>query len=351
MPILLYGANGYTGKLIVRQAMKQGLPLLLAGRNAEALAALSEESGFPFEAVELHNQAALQELLRRCELVLHAAGPFEQTAPPMLEACLATGTHYLDITGEIPVFEYARSLHERAQDAGIVLMPGVGFDVVPTDCMARYLSEKLPDATHLKLAFSALGGGLSRGTATTAVSNLGSGGAMRKNGRITPVPIGHKTLEVPFTDKPGFCVSIPWGDVSTAFHTTGIPNIETYMRMPRSMYRNIRIMNRLNWLLRQSWVRQLAKWFVRRQAPGPDEEARRSGRSIVWGEACNQQGICVQARIQTLEGYTLTAVASLHIAQKVLQDKLSPGYHTPASAFGADLILEMPDSTRADILR
>jgi short subunit dehydrogenase-like uncharacterized protein len=349
MPILLYGANGYTGKLIVRQAIKQNLQLLLAGRNAEALAALSEESGFPYQAVELGNQPALQQLLRGCSLVLHAAGPFEQTAPPMLEACLATGTHYLDITGEIPVFEYARSLHERARVAGIVLMPGVGFDVVPTDCMARYLFEKLPDATQLKLAFSALGGGVSRGTATTAVSNLGSGGAVRRNGRIVPVPIGHKTLEVPFTDKPGFCVSIPWGDVSTAFHTTGIPNIETYVRMPRSMHRNIRIMNRMNWLLRRAWVRQLAKWFVRRQAPGPGDEARRTGRSIVWGEVCNSKGQCIQARIHTMEGYTLTAVASLYIAQKVLQGKLTPGYHTPASAFGADLILEMPDSSREDI--
>lgn len=346
MKILLYGAYGYTGKLIVEQAVREGVELVLSGRNAEKLQRLSEASGYTNEPMGLDDQETLQAMLKKYALVLHAAGPFGETAPPMMEACLATGTHYVDITGEIPVFEQAHALDAEAQLAGIVLMPGAGFDVVPTDCLALYLKQQLPDATHLKLAFSALGGGLSRGTATTMAGNLGSGGAVRENGRITAVPIGHKTLEAPFAGKSRFCMSIPWGDVSTAYYTTGIPNVETYFSISPNAYRKVRRMRYINWLLRMSWVRNLVKRRIQKGPAGPDESQRAGGQSLIWGEVRNAAGKRVQARLQAPDGYTLTALSSLLICRKILEGGLAPGFHTPAGAFGADLILEIEGTER-----
>ncbi len=243
---LLYGAYGYTGRLITRLCAERGLTPLLSGRNAEKLEAMHREFGFPYRAVDLRNTTELHDLLQDQKVVLHAAGPFVETAEPMMEACLATGTHYLDITGEIPVFAMGAKRSEAAVKAGVMLMSGVGFDVVPTDCMAAYLKEKMPEATELVLAFAWKGGMLSHGTAKTMLGGLGTGGAIREHGKIKPVKAAYDTRTFPFTEEvPLRAVTIPWGDVFTAYFTTGIPNIKTYFAVPPSQ---IKQMERSNWL-------------------------------------------------------------------------------------------------------
>ena len=259
---LLYGANGYTGRFILDQLEQYDLIPLLAGRSEEKIRPLAEERGLDYRIVDLHDPDQLDAVLEEVPVVLHAAGPFIHTARPMLESCLRTRTHYLDITGEIPVFELAASYGPQAREAGIMILPGAGFDVVPTDCMALYLKEKLPDATHLKLAFAGLWGGLSHGTAKTMVQTLGEPGAVRYKGEIIPVAMGHKTLWVPFAEGELFTMTIPWGDVSTAYYSTGIPNIETYTGVPPKFYRRVKWMNYFGWLLRMSWVRNLFQMLI-----------------------------------------------------------------------------------------
>ena len=233
---LLYGANGYTGRLIAKMAAGYGLNPILAGRNEPALQSMASELGLAYKVIDLSDTAALEAALKEVQVVLHAAGPFNHTAKKMMEACITTHTHYLDITGEITVFERAKKYNDKAKEAGVMIMPGVGFDVVPTDCTARYLSEQLPNATHLKLAFAMLGGKLSHGTATTMAENLGEGGVVRENGMLKKKPLGHKRLWVDFGIKKMFVMCIPWGDISTAYTTTGIPNIETYTNASRKTY-------------------------------------------------------------------------------------------------------------------
>lgn len=350
MQFLLYGANGYTGQLIIQLAAEYGLKPILAGRSAAPLQALAEAHQLEWRAFPLSDTQALQAALAEVSVVLHAAGPFIHTAKPMIEACLKAGVHYLDITGEIQVFEMAARYDAAARQAGILVMPGVGFDVVPTDCMAAYLKSRLPDATHLRLAFAAMGGGVSRGTAKTMAENLGQPGAVRLNGRISPVPVGYKTLRVPFTPElTRFSVTIPWGDVSTAYYTTGIPNIETYMSIPPSAYKWLKWQRYFGWLLQQGWLRKFVKSRIDKNPAGPGPERRQKGRSLVWGEVTNAAGQTCSARLQGPEGYTLTAITSLIITRKVLQGQAPIGFHTPAGAFGYDLILEVPGTTRQDI--
>lgn len=186
MSFLIYGASGFTGTLTVELAIKQGKKPVIAGRNEDKVKSLAEKYGLEYLIFDLNNQANIVKQLKKFPLVLNCAGPFTRTAQPLVEACLTTQTHYLDITGEIEVFELVKSYHQKALASKIVLMPGVGFDVVPTDCMAKLLHTKLPDATHLELAFTNVGGSVSHGTMTTMLENLGNTGAARKTGSSCP---------------------------------------------------------------------------------------------------------------------------------------------------------------------
>lgn len=341
MKFLLYGANGYTGELIARAAREQGMSPVLAGRSEEKVEPIARSLGFEYRIFDLADTQALDRALNQVPLVLHAAGPFVHTARPMLEACLRTQTHYLDITGEIDVFELAHDLDQQARQAGVMILPGTGFDVVPTDCLALFLKKQLPGATHLKLAFTTLGGGISHGTAMTMAENLGKSGAVRREGEIVEVPIGHKTMEVSFSGKKRFVMTIPWGDVSTAYYTTGIPNIETYTGIAPSAYRYVKWQRHLSGLLRSGWVKGLVKQWIDRRPAGPDEERRRQGRSLIWGEVRNAAGDRRGACLAAPEGYALTVQTSLLIARKALSGHAPAGFQTPAGAYGEDLIMEI----------
>lgn len=346
---LLYGANGYTGQLIAKMAGGYGLQPILAGRNEASLQSLAAALGLTYKVIDLADTAHLQEALREVKVVLHAAGPFQFTSKAMIEACLATQTHYLDITGEISVFEKAKGYNSKAKEAGIMIMPGVGFDVVPSDCTALYLKKQLPDATHLQLAFAMMGGKLSHGTAATMAENLGEGGAVRENGIIIRKPMGHKGFTVDFGVKQLFVMCIPWGDISTAYTTTGIPNIETYTGSSPKTFSMLKWQWLFNWVLRTSFVRNYTKKKIKQKPAGPSDEMRAKALSLVWGEAKNASGQKVAVRLQCPEGYTLTAMTSLLITQKVLQGNFKTGYQTPAGVYGADLIMEIPGVKRESL--
>jgi short subunit dehydrogenase-like uncharacterized protein len=345
---LLYGAYGYTGQLIIEEAFAQGLKPILAGRQAAKLQALAEQYQLPYLAFALEDQAALEAALKQVKVVLHAAGPFSQTAEPMLQACLKMGVHYLDITGEIAVFERCASLDAAARQAGIMVMPGTGFDVVPTDCMALFLKNQMPDAQNLRLAFGGVGGQISHGTAMTMAQGLGEGGAMRKNGKIVKVPLGHAGMQLDFPQNSLFVMAIPWGDVSTAFYTTGIPNIETFTAVPPSSYKMMRWQSLFNWLLRKEWVRRYVRNRIDQRPAGPDKVRRERAYTLVWGEVKNAKGELIRAWIKTEEAYNLTAEASVNITKKVLNGQVYPGFKTPAGAYGADLVMELRSVSRSN---
>ncbi len=341
---LIYGANGYTGELITRMAAERGLRPILAGRNEAAIKALAEKHGLDYRVFSLDDTAKLDAALDEVAMVVHCAGPFSLTSRQMGEACIRTKTHYTDITGEISVFEACAAAGQKAKEAGIMVMPGVGFDVVPSDCLALHLKNRLPTATHLSLAFYGMGR-ISHGTQATMTMNVGKGGAVRRDGKIMPVPAAWRTREIDFGNgvvKTG--VTIPWGDVSTAYHSTGIPNIEVYTVAPRSAVKMMKMSRYLGWLLATGPVQKYLQSKI--PAGGPSDEERAKGKTLLWGEASDDQGNRVEARQQGPEGYTTTALAALNIAEKILSGNFSPGFQTPAKAYGADLILEIDGVAR-----
>src|SRR5437764_2804206 len=267
---IIYGANGYTGELIAREAVRRGHRPVIAGRNADKLAPLAKELGLEPRAFPLDKPR-----LDGIDAVLHCAGPFVHTSAPMVRACLDAGVHYLDITGEIAVFEAIMSMNDAAIRAGVTLIPGVGFDVVPTDCLAGMLAAKLPGATELELAFYSPGAELSRGTLKTMIESIDEGGAIRRDGKIVRVSPAYEAKEILFSTGPRMAMTIPWGDVSTAFHTTGLPNIRVYTgASPKSLARMRRIRFLLP-LLGITPVKRLLQAFVnRRTGPGAEQRAK-----------------------------------------------------------------------------
>ncbi len=339
--MLIYGANGYTGELIAREAVRRGQAPTLAGRDAAAVGALAESLALPWRAFGLADPAVLATGIAGCGTVLHCAGPFVRTSRPMVDACLAAGVDYLDITGEIGVFESVLKRSAEARQAAVALLPGIGFDVVPTDCLARELQTRLPDATHLDLAFVTEGGGWSRGTLATMIESLPHAGAMRRNGRIVPLPLAAESMEIDLPVGRRTLMSIAWGDVATAFHTTGIPNIRTFTGVPEREVRRLRKMRPLLPLAGWKPVKRLLQLWVRRTVTGPTADQRRRARTWIWGTARNERGEAVTLHFSTAEGYALTARTAIEGTLRVESGAVPPGAWTPARAFGAGFISEL----------
>lgn len=334
---MIYGATGYTGELITHHAKRMGYRPVLAGRSKHKLEPLANRVDMPWRAFSLDNIDTIASQLEDIDLVIHCAGPFDDTAEPMMRACLKAKAHYLDITGEISVFELAYSLRKQADEAGIVLCPGVGFDVIPTDCIAARLNAQMPNATHLALGFDS-SSRMSRGTALTGIRRLHLGGAIREDGKIKNVPLAYQTRRINFGDGEKMAMTIPWGDVSTAFYSTSIPNIEVYVPASPKLIKRMKRMNFIRWAFRFKGVRKQLEKKVKQGPAGPDAKERESDYTWVWGEVKNARGEVITLRQKVLNGYELTSRGSVELAIYILRNHPAAGFYTPSRLYGAKLI-------------
>lgn len=344
---LIYGATGYTGKLTAQTAKSHGLQPILAGRDEEKTKVVAALHGFEWRAFDLVDAARLDAVLNEVDAVLHIAGPFSATSKPMAEACLRTRRHYLDITGEIDVFEALAACDAEANAKGVMLLPGVGFDVVPSDCLAAHVKRRLPDATKLFLAIGGLDK-LSRGTAKTSIEGIALGTRVRRGGRIVRLPDTPRS-SVDFGTGPVPTVALSWGDVATAWHSTQIPDIDVHFQSSRQLEQMTKLGPMARFMLSTRIGQRLAKAAVDRQPEGPSDAERASGHAVLVAEATNAQGETTCSRLRTPEGYTLTAMTALEIVRRVLAGNFKPGFQTPSLAYGADFVLQFAGVTREDL--
>ena len=347
---LLYGSYGYTGQLIVDLASKEGLRPILAGRDEEKLSAQAGKYGLEYRSFSLNETSKLDSALSEVDAVLHCAGPFVHTFRQMAEACLRTKKHYVDISGEILGFEALAVLDAQAKEAGIMLLPGGGFDVVPSDCLAAHVKQRLPSATHFSLFVSGAGAGVSRGTAKSAIENMHRRGMIRRDGKLVEVPPAWQILERDFGHGPVKVVSVSWGDVSTAYYSTGIPNIETYFALPKIAISSMKWMRVIGPLLYNRVAKNILKTMINIfLAPGPNDEKRTKGLSTMIGEATDDQGSIGISKLQTPEAYNCTALVTVEIMKRILNNDHKTGFQTASLAYGADFILQFDGVKREDI--
>ncbi len=358
---MIYGASGYTGELIAGKCKNLGLPAILAGRNADKVRPLAEKLDLPFRIFDLNDASRIESSIKDCFAVMHCAGPFVHTAEPMARACIASGVHYLDITGEIPVFQKLHSLDTDARAAGVTLMPGSGFDVVPTDCAAAMVFEKCPGATDLDIAFFSLGK-MSRGTMKSALLQMPEGNKIRRNGKLESGALLKLKKTVELAGKPRTGFSIPWGDVFTAGISTGIENITVYSMVPGLPVFMAPLIRPFTGLLKSSGVQSFLRNRIDAGEAGPDEKTRTTEKSYVYARAWqainapaekkgNEQypsGRTNQAfaevELETMEGYQFTMESAVAALQALDRKPDLKGFLTPSMAFGSDFVLGLPDT-------
>jgi short subunit dehydrogenase-like uncharacterized protein len=320
---MLYGAAGYTGALIAQHACERGHRPVLAGRTAPAVTALAGQLGLQHRAVTLDDPAALNAALAGVDLVLNAAGPFLHTAAPLAEACLAAGVHYLDIGNELQVFRTLYDLDRRARQAGVTIMPGVGFGVVATNCLARHVSDAVGGAAILQIATRAATAQQGPGVAATRQQNMPYGGWIRQAGHLEPCPLGSGTITITLPDGPCLIMPLPTGDLEAAFQATGAADITAYGAVPAGP----------------------AAGDHPASHPAPP-----ASRSFGWAQATGPDGATAAAWLQAGESYAFTAAASIRAVEETLTRALH-GAFSPAAAFGADFALTIPGTSRTDTVR
>jgi len=346
---MIYGAYGFTGQLVVEEAIRRGHRPILAGRSAFKVTSLAEKHGLQPAIVNLENHTELVKALQGVELVFHAAGPFQFTSDPMLQACLESRVNYMDITGELPVFQNTFTHHAKAQQVGVALISGAGFDVIPSDCLAKHVADQLPAAVELQIGVAATSRP-SAGTAKSSIEMLPRGSLRRERGRLVPQSLGEEGKKIRFSHRELEALPISWGDLETAYRSTGIPTITTYMAYPSHLVNTVRKYGKtVQQLARFRLLRRVAKRIAERYFKGPSAEMRRNNRSYLWAMVKDAGGNQAQAWLETIETYQLTAVAGVRCVERLLAEG-PVGALTPAQAFGADFIMEIEGSKRFDIL-
>ena len=340
---MIYGCYGYTGRLMAAEAVSRGLVPVLAGRDKKKVGEMARQLGFPFRCFEAETPRTAAESLAGMSVLLNCAGPFVDTCVALAKGCMLAGVHYLDISGEIDALEYVNGLDEKAMEAGVVLCPGAGFDVVPTDCMASALKESMPDAERLALAFDSTSPP-SPGTVRTMLDVIADNGKVRKRKVIVERPIAHKSRRIDFGAGPKDAVAIPWGDVSTAFHSTGIPDIEVYVSIRGVALPFLKVMRPFRCLLFMKGVRRLLNKIIDAVVKGPSPEERQKHGVRLWAEATDADGRRKNALLETANGYDVTVHAALGILEKLLETNPEPGAYTPSRLMGAWYACGLPGS-------
>lgn len=346
--LMVYGATGFTGGLIVDTARARGLRPVLGGRSSTRLEPMGDALGLECRIADLDDPTGLRAALTDIGVVVHAAGPFSATSASMIEACLATRTHYLDVSGEIETIEAAACRDREARAAGVMIMPAVGFDVVPSDGLAAHVYRRLPRARHLRLGVSGLVTA-SRGSLKTLLENAGAPILVRCGGHVRSALDPTEVHRFDFGYGPREAVLVSWGDVASAWYTTGIPDIQVFFEATAE-HRMMMLCNRLHGrLLATPPLRDWLAWTTGQLPDGPSREERELLETVIVATAEDGAGSRATSRLTGPEAYRFTALTAVAVATRVLDGDWVRGFQTPGRIYGPDFVLQFPGVIREDL--
>lgn len=335
--VLIYGANGYSAQLIVEELINRGIKPALAGRNSDKLKPVAKKFNCNYKVFDLNNIDTIRKEIREFKVVLNCAGPFTYTAEKIIKACISEKVHYLDITGEIPVIEFAWTQKEAAQKAGICIIPSIGFDVIPTDCLSVITAREVKDPCSLEILLQNEKVKISRGTLITTIEMMTKLGKIRREGKIIDSPIGEKVFVKSIGDKKYYGISIPWGDVVSAYYSTGIENITVYLGVNHFIFCVRKFLLLLLKILRPKFVKNTVIQLIKLFVIGPNEEKRIKVKSYILTTVSNRSESKTDIT-RVMEGYTLTKIGAAAAVENVLVGTDKKGTLTPAMAFGEDFV-------------
>jgi short subunit dehydrogenase-like uncharacterized protein len=344
-PVLIYGATGYTGRLLARAARERGMRPILAGRNEARLAAIAGALGFESRTAGLHDLASA---LRDVAVVVNAAGPYAGTADAVVSACVEAGAHYLDLSGEVHAIEAVARRDAEARARGVMLMPSVGFDVVPSDCLVLHVTRRLRRPVRLRVAVTGLEVS-SRGSLRSVANGIGKNVQVRKGGALVDIVPGSLVRAFDFGEGPRSAFALSWGDVATAWYTTGIPDIEVYYEAIAPLRFMTAANQSFGWLLGTPAGRRWLDMHIDMLPEGPTDAQRAFGRGVIVAEAEDASGRRAAARVRTPEAYTFTCTTTLAIVERVLKGDCEIGFQTPARVYGADFVMRFPGVVREEL--
>ncbi|SCW78437.1 MULTISPECIES: trans-acting enoyl reductase family protein [unclassified Pseudomonas] len=307
--LLIYGAAGYTGRMAAERAKALGLRFEIAGRNHARLVALAAQLAVPYRVFDADADAAGS--LSGISVLLNFAGPFAHTAEPLMRACIKAGIDYLDITAEINVYRVAERLGAEAVSRNVMLLPGVGWDVVPTDSLAVHVAKRVEQPFALSIALQ-VPGSMSRGSAMSVSEIMGAGVLARVDGELVETPDA-TPRHFDFGEGPVLCVPLSFGDLVTGWHSTGIPNIAMFVHIAGDAF---------------------PEGDLSQMPDGPTQAQREAHPARAVIEVVGVDGTIVRSVIETVNGYSYTPLAAVEAARRVLTGDRLAGFATPARVFG-----------------
>jgi len=322
--VVLYGATGYTGVLVTDELVRRGAPFVLAGRNREKLERVSAERGrgAPVAVASLDDPQSLRRVLDQARVVINCAGPFTLAGEALVRAAIDTGTHYVDSTGEQT---YIRRVFERlgaeAERRGVALVPAMGFDYAPGDCIARLAANDLEPLERLTLAYSVKGFGMSRGTMRSGLEMMKGGDVVYEDRDWHPAPRGVFRTSFAFPAPIGeqSMARYPSGEVITVPHHTRTRSVNSLITTstvaPGPLASALPYLTPALALTLRTPLRRALGRAIELLPEGPPQEERRAAEFTIVAEARAEDGRLGRGVVRGSDVYGLTAVTLVHGAE------------------------------------
>lgn len=319
--MMIYGATGYTGRMVAEHAKSAGTQVVLAGRSEGALAKLAAEHSVEYRVFALDDADAIDQNLLDISVLLNCAGPFMRTAKPLMEASVRNGMHYLDTAAELDSYRLAERLDDEAKAADVMLMPGGGGSVAMLGSLAGHAVAGVQSPRKIRIAMH-VSGGMSRGSAISATENMTAETLARVDGELVTVANSIRKFDFGQGAVDSFQVTLP--DLITIWRATGVPNIETFVHVTGTGFPT----GDLSLL-----------------PDGPTEDERLANRYQAIVEVTDAQGKVFRSLLDTVNGYSFTANAVAEASRRVLAGEARPGFQTPAGLFGNGFAETIADTT------
>jgi short subunit dehydrogenase-like uncharacterized protein len=323
--LMIYGATGYTGRMVAEHAAAAGTAIVLAGRSEKPLAELASQLGVEYRVFALEEDALIDRSLTDVSVIINAAGPFLRTAKILIEAAIRNGVHYLDTAAELDSYRLAEKLDAEAKAAGVMLLPGGGGSVAMLGSLAGHAVARVQDPRRIRIAMH-VAGGMSRGSAISATENMTAETLARVDGELVTVPRNIERFDFGQGAVDSFQVTLP--DLMTIWRATGVPNIETFVHVTADGF---------------------PQGDLSALPDGPSKEERQANRYRAVVEVTDADGHVVRSILNTVNGYSFTAIAVAEAGRRVLEGEALPGFQTPAGLFGNGFAETIADTTIVDL--